>query len=86
MKIVIYWRGRYIKVFDYIKTDKFLERCPFCGGEAALAVHVYEPDCGEDQNSFGVGCKRRNCWAEIDSDQCYHESIEKAIEMWNRRK
>ena len=56
-----------------------LKRCPFCGGEAAIVHQARRKVYKSDKYVYGNCVYCQNCDAEIFS------SINKAVEMWNRR-
>jgi len=63
---------------DKIFSDRII-RCPYCGGEAF--AENYDPSYGyASRSSYGrVTCSE--CGARVKD-----ETVEKAIEKWNRRK
>ena len=56
-----------------------LKPCPFCGGEAAIVHQARRKVYKSDKYVYGNCVYCTHCDAEIFS------SINKAIEMWNRR-
>ena len=53
-----------------------MEDCPFCG-VSALWQKRY--------NRFNVGCSIGDCWADIESNHKYFDTLKDAIEFWNYR-
>ena len=60
-----------------------MERCPFCGGEEIMLVHI----TGDDNSWYAVCSDEWDnsncCGARTDEDACFSQIEAKAA--WNRR-
>ena len=57
-----------------------IKHCPFCGGKAKLLDWPVE---NNTHTLYAVVCHNSKCY--INPESPYYDTLEEAIEAWNRR-
>ena len=61
-----------------------LEKCPFCGSNAAMFESIrYKNDPEIEWIVYGVECQNKDCIAH--QDQKFYSTEEQAMKAWNTR-